>query len=272
MSSILEALKKLEAEKNAQVAFDEPAPVYQPDYSAPALVGNLGATSLAANRLLPFTLIVAGALCIVTLVGIFVLLAVVLLQQGRPAAPPVEIAQAPPVATVQPPPAAAVAAESNENPEETPAAPEVETVTTVIALPSEPQIISKPDPPARPAAPRRETPVVASVATDVHYEPYVPEPAGGSRGETRSAPLPSDIRQLPMLSRSERSQYRLEDVRLNMLNVANANRPTANAIINMEKVFVGETLPGSNARLIDVQNHGIAVEIMSTKQRYYIPQ
>jgi hypothetical protein len=37
-------------------------------------------------------------------------------------------------------------------------------------------------------------------------------------------------------------------------------------------VFVGETLPGSIAKLIDVQSHGIAIEIMSTRQRYYIPR
>jgi hypothetical protein len=75
-----------------------------------------------------------------------------------------------------------------------------------------------------------------------------------------------------MLTRSERSQYRLEGLTINMLNEASATRPLGNALINLEKIFIGETLPGSNATLVDVKSHGIAIEIMSTRQRYYLPR
>jgi hypothetical protein len=108
------------------------------------------------------------------------------------------------------------------------------------------------------------------VVTEARYEPYVPKPAASEARE--SAPLPADIRTLPMLTRSERSQYRLEGLTINMLNEASATRPLGNALINLEKIFIGETLPGSNATLVDVKSHGIAIEIMSTRQRYYLPR
>ena len=75
-----------------------------------------------------------------------------------------------------------------------------------------------------------------------------------------------------MLSRSDRAQYRLEGMTINMLNEASPTRPLGNALINLEKIFIGETLPGSNATLIEVKSHGIAIEIMSTRQRYYLPR
>jgi len=106
--------------------------------------------------------------------------------------------------------------------------------------------------------------------TEARYEPYVPQPPASV--EREKAPVPDDIRTLPMLSRSERAQYRLDGLTLNMLNEANATRPLGNALINLEKIFIGETLPGSNATLIAVKSHGIAVEIMSSGQRYYLPR
>lgn len=274
MSSILEALKKLEAEKNAQhVAIQEPEPVYTADQMAQSL---LGYTEPApdARRLSPLFLVLGGGVFTMLLIGVSVALAVLVLR-NTPATettiPPVAV-----VAAVSPPVAPAVAAAT---PESTPVADASPVETTPEAPKESPNKIAtpvklpevatpRPEPERRVEVPMDTTPLPD--LTEARYEPYIPKPpASAERGNT---PVPDDIRTLPMLSRSERAQYRLEGLTINMLNEANATRPLGNALINLEKIFIGETLPGSNATLIDVKSHGIAIEIMSSGQRYYLPR
>lgn len=263
MSSILEALKKLEAEKNAQLApVEEPDLLYESDYTATSLLGNVSYASPRQQRIAPLTLVLAGGIFTMLTVGMSVLLAVLLIQRGQPAAP---VASQPPGNQVAA--ATAVLPEQPADPveESTPSAPPVEPPTEVV---TRVEATWTPEPAPKKPAPRTE--YTTPVPVEVRYEPYVPKPE--SEPSTSSVPLPDDIRKLPMLSRTERDLYQLEGLDLNMLNEANSFRPTGNAIVNLEKVFVGETLPGTNAKLLDVRSHGIAIEVMSTRQRYYLPR
>ena len=285
MSSILEALKKLEAEKHAHAVPVEAPPACDVDYTSGTLLGAIALPRAERHRLAPITLVLAGGFFAVLLIGVSVLLALVLLGGRLPATS--NASAAVPVAqpTLQPettPPEAALTGAPiaelppTEVPEATALAPSTPMVTTpvevAVVLP-EPEPV-RPAPKAQPPAqaPRRTEVAALAPAAEVRYEPYTPLPEERASDNARSLPLPADIRKLPLPTRNEREQYRIDNIALNMLNEANEYRPTGNAIINLEKVFVGETLPGSNAKLIDVQSHGIAIEIMSTRQRYYIPR
>lgn len=277
MSSILEALKKLEAEKNAQhIAIQEPEPVYTSDQMAQSLLGYAEPSS-DGRRISPVLLVMGGGVFTMLLIGVSVALAVFVLRniQAPDAASPPLAAVAVPTPVLElpdaptPAPEPAIVADARpvkpapEAPKESP-----KNVVTPVVLPETvaPRPTPKPEP--RVEAPMDLAPLPD--LTEARYEPYVPKPAASV--EQESAPVPDDIRTLPVLSRSERSQYRLEGLTLNMLNEASATRPLGNALINLEKIFIGETLPGSNATLIEVKSHGIAIEIMSSGQRYYLPR
>ncbi len=79
-----------------------------------------------------------------------------------------------------------------------------------------------------------------------------------------------DIRTLPLLRGSERAQYGLQNLRLNVLREASEDRPNGLAIINLNKVYVGEIIPGTRARLIAVESHGIGIEMIDSRERYYV--
>lgn len=271
MSSILEALKKLEAEKNAhQMAVEAPEPAYTSDQMAQSLLGNFADSIPRPRHTSPLFLILGGSLFTLLFIGVTVSLAVFVLKSVNGAPAPTQAAAqptpAPAIAPVLPSPAPAQPTAVPMVKTDVP----VKTAAEVVAAAPAPKPKPKPAP-APESIPLPDIPMVAtsvSAASEVRYEPYVPKPAT----EHDSTPVPEDIRKLPMLSRSERSQYRLEGLTINMLNEASATRPLGNALINLEKIFIGETLPGTNATLIDVKSHGIAIEIMSTHQRYYIPR
>lgn len=270
MSSILEALKKLEAEKHAQqVAVEAPEPVYTADQMAQSLLGQFPDTDPGPRRTSPLLLVLGGSLFTLLLIGVSVSLAVFLLRTPPTATPPIETARA----EVAPPPANAPSEPAAPALSPDPEGASAQQATVVTPVPIKvAEATPAPVRPARPAprpAPEPEAPVAVPDVEEVRYEPYIPPPPAE---KAAPAALPSDIRTLPMLSRDERAQYRLDDININMLNEASPTRPLGNALINLEKVFIGETLPGSNATLIDVKSHGIAVEIMSTRQRYYIPR
>jgi len=116
----------------------------------------------------------------------------------------------------------------------------------------------------------------------------VPAPAEPARAEAReritqwralrpraeekpaSRPLPKTLSSLPPLTDSVRTRYGLTNMRLNMPRPANDNHPHASAIINMKPVWQGETILGTDAKLIGVERGGIAIEIIPTGDRYYL--
>lgn len=106
-----------------------------------------------------------------------------------------------------------------------------------------------PETPPRAAAPVAPAPQTATP----------PRPAG-----------PVDITGFPRLSNSDKARLGLDDLKLNVLREATDTRPEALAIINLNKVYVGENIPGTDARLIAVTRHGIGIEMRRTGDRYYV--
>ncbi len=280
MSSILEALKKLEAEKNSPLP-SEPLPVDDaPDYGGGSFLADSDdgfprrRTSIA-----PLLWVLGGGMFTLMVIGVAVLLVMLLMQRPSGNSGLTAIAPAPPP-TASPtntepviPSAEAPATTEPINDTDTTALASSEAALseTVEPLPSAseaPMVVTRvaPTQPTPPPAPvqERSTPEPVPVVA-APRKPVLPV-------KINTEPLPLEIRNLPMLSRTQRTQYRLEGIQLNMLNPAGPTRPLGNAFINLEKVFVGEFLPGSNAKLVDVASHGIAIEIQSTGQRYYIPR
>lgn len=271
MSSILEALKKLEAEKNSSVPF-EPIGADAPDYGSGTLLDTITEPASDTRSIAPLLWVLGGGMFTLMVVGVAVLLLMLLVNRGP--SPEVRVATAPAPVSV----------------EEDVAPTPVEMVTQAVTIPELTDIAETPSDPPSPSETPAPTPVLNEAPPKPTPAPpvVISEPVAESQPVVRTvstgvgeseissspnlAPLPEDIRSLPMLSRAERSQFRLDGVQLNMLNAAGPTRPLGNAFINLEKVFVGEFLPGTNAKLIEVTSHGIAVEIQSTRQRYYIPR
>lgn len=70
-----------------------------------------------------------------------------------------------------------------------------------------------------------------------------------------------EVNSLPRLTMQEREQLGLDSLRLNVLRPASKEQPDALAIINLKKVYVGEIIPGTRARLIGVESGAIGVEV-----------
>lgn len=97
--------------------------------------------------------------------------------------------------------------------------------------------------PALPPQPEKRLPAVVA-------PPVAREEAG-----------PVNIDALPRLSSQDRENLGLNNLQLNVLRPADKNQPDALAIINLKKVYVGEMIPGTSARLIGVEAGAIGVEI-----------
>jgi hypothetical protein len=278
MSSILEALKKLEAEKYAPQS-PEIAPAADVDYSSNTLLADLVNGPGTSRNTAPILWVLGGGMFTVLVIGVVVLVVMLLLQQNQSTSN--QYANPAPVATTATPsepittPVVAVAAEVDGQAtdlDDTGSTATDEVVTTPVSLPK--MAATAPES----AKAHSTTPPAVAIPAPAPQEARPPAPvayaapAQAKEVKVNNEPLPPDIRSLPMLSRQDRGQYRLEGIQLNMLNEQGPTRPIGNAFINLEKVFIGEFLPGSNAKLIDVKSFGVAVEIQSTGQRFYIPR
>ncbi len=79
-----------------------------------------------------------------------------------------------------------------------------------------------------------------------------------------------EMNALPRLSAGDRAKHGIGEMRLNVLREASPTQPEALAIINLKKVYVGEIIPGTRARLIGVQSRAIAIEIEDTGERFRV--
>jgi len=126
----------------------------------------------------------------------------------------------------------------------------------------------EPEPVATTPAPEPE-PDPAPVAQASYTSP--PGAIEDSTHVTTSArALPSDIRDLPPLRGSDRVRHGLEYLRINVLRADSETTPYPHAIINLHKVFVGDVIPGTGARLAGVAEHGIALEVDASGERFYV--
>jgi hypothetical protein len=81
---------------------------------------------------------------------------------------------------------------------------------------------------------------------------------------------PEDIRKFPVLSRAVLSRFDLNKVRINMCNPKTNTNPFPNAIVNMIKLDVGDTLAGTGLELTHVEKYGVAFQDRRTGQQYYL--
>jgi len=220
-------------------------------------------------------------------------------RQPAPVEQPVQVAPAPPVVVPAPAPApvaqqpAPVAATPAPTPVPAPAptpAPAPAPVQVAMAIPTPAPVAETPaptPPPATPSAPaafQAPTPApVMNTPPPPAPEPRVatPRPAAvpvpkpkpiSASAATREAPKDVDVTTLPVLTPGDFSRYGLDGLALNMLRAPSADRPTGMAIINLNKVYPGELIPGSRARLVGVARTGIGVEIEGSGEQYFIEQ
>ena len=303
MSSILDALKKLEEEKAAKRAKEGGGrpPVESmtplPDmHRAPHNVTN-------AASMNPRALMLGIGAMSIALVAISVTVSVFLLRPSTPAV----VAQAPPAALPVAAPAPAPVEVVPAPVETAPAVPAPEAVAPKPAAPLAPQaapetaepVAAAPSPapkpePAPAPAPKPEAVAVAAPAPEPEPEPMpeptplptvaeltrAPEPE--PQPEPEPAPAPEslrpkdvapveDLRALPELRSTDRMRHGLEAMRINFLRESAPQRPAAMAVINLNKIHIGEVIPGTTARLVAVERHGIGIEITSTGDRFYVP-
>jgi hypothetical protein len=175
-------------------------------------------------------------------------------QKPRPTLPVVAKVAAPePVRHVVEEPSPALVIEPVRPAKPAPVVPEEEPTTP---LPTEDQMarVREAAADAKPPAPVRSSPV--SLAP--------------GRAAEKHAPFLEDINTLPRLGQTERERLGLGELRLNVLRAASPSQPEGLAIINLKKVYVGEAIPGTNARLIAVQTRAIAIEIDGTGERFKV--
>jgi hypothetical protein len=84
------------------------------------------------------------------------------------------------------------------------------------------------------------------------------------------AKKPASIKNLPLLSASARIRHGLEDLRLQMLNIKENGARSTHAVINRVSYFEGETILDIPVKLVKIEPHGIAIEILRSGDRYYI--
>lgn len=334
MSSILDALNKLEGEKEeandrrASAAFDEEAAERE-------LIGTTVLSGPITIRLKPMTLVLLAVGFSVVLAAISVgTFAILTANRAQPsenepqfasALPNVQTAPIPAFEAPEPDPAPAVAIPEDIDsgdqptaaepvaPEETSTAsssPPVEDSTETVAEPaaervSKPAVeTATPEPPAanienepEPEPAPEPAPVEVEPVSDpvLDSEP-VSNPITGAETETpapkeepartmtaRASEQPPNPAQpapqqavvayedLPRLDARTRASFGLqqENFRVNMVRPVSEFHPRALAIVNMEKVYIGQRIGETGAKLVHVQSDGVAIEIVATGDRFF---
>lgn len=81
---------------------------------------------------------------------------------------------------------------------------------------------------------------------------------------------PEAVNALPRLTLADQERYGLGELRLNVLREAGPGNPDPVAIINLKKVYLGEQIPGTRARLVGISSRAIAIEIEGTGTRFRV--
>lgn len=153
----------------------------------------------------------------------------------------------------------------------------VATDPMAVAAPEEPVVWVEPDP-APQAIPVVEEVLPESVAPpepapSVAEPPaaYTPQPPVATTPPPNYSDAPIgdiDLDTLPVLSESERVRLGLPRMKINIVGLPTKRQPRPSALINFEKVYLGEYIKNSNARLIAVELHGVGIEVAG--HRYFM--
>ncbi|MCH7908780.1 MAG: hypothetical protein IIB38_04100 [Candidatus Hydrogenedentes bacterium] len=278
MSSILDALNKLEQEKAAAQVIEVDV---DPVLAAQELLGQDILRDRVAVHIRPVSLIAAFAAFSLVLVGLSVWISLVL--RPVPATPTESSASG--SATAE-----RVAAVRREpEPETGPMIPEFTNVGVATPVPEpaagvSPSAAQPPDASKAPvpeftnvavAAPAREQVARAEPVESVE-EPSKGATEAASGSDADEAPvLPEDAHTLPILSSAIREKYNLGDLKLNMVWPSDLSgsygRPYDLALINRMKVQVGDRIPATNVRLVKVERDGVAIQVIGTLKYFFIP-
>jgi hypothetical protein len=299
MSSILDALRKLEAERAANRQAEQQPREFRAETAEAELTGNTGGHGWSGRHASPVLLVVGGLLVAVVLVTVSVSASIAVMNARTPvggtpsevhiaANPPLDPPQTEAAAATAPaaaaevqspaPEASAVVEPAPEDvappvPEPAPepvqaASPPVQVAQAGIVPPVSttaapaPPVVSLP--PAQPAPPPVVEPEAPATATRTPTQPEraAPRPSPPPPPSVPFKPEKLDVQSLPLLRPSERPRYGLEGVRMNMLRDISDTRPYGQAIINLDRVMVGDMIPNTDVRLIaiDERNNSIAIE------------
>lgn len=145
--------------------------------------------------------------------------------------------------------------------------------------------VPTPDPVAPPNTspssepPQQTTDAVVYVRSEPVQVPKVPptrrEPPPVSKEPPREtsvveeASVVTDPTLLPILTPSDQERLGLPRLKVNFVSQASSQRPQPYALINYKKVYAGETIPSTNARLIAVSVQGVGIEIGG--QKFFVP-
>ena len=125
------------------------------------------------------------------------------------------------------------------------------------------------------AAPAREQVARAEPVESVEEPSKVATEAASGADADEAPVLPEDAHTLPILSSAIREKYNLGDLKLNMVWPSDLSgsygRPYDLALINRMKVQVGDRIPGTNVRLVKVEQDGVAIQIIGTLKYFFIP-
>ncbi len=80
------------------------------------------------------------------------------------------------------------------------------------------------------------------------------------------------LKSLPVLRDRDRKRLGLDSMRINVLRAAGPRRPNAVAIINLSKVYIGELIPDTRAKLIGIRMDGIGIAIQGSNERFFVEQ
>lgn len=256
MSSILDALRKLEQEKATREKTSSASSVrelaLEPE---PDLDGDRRRRTAPVRTLF---LLLGGALVTVGIGAGVVAAAVMVSRRDAPVQRVTAAAPSQPTTqttTVQP---VHVAALDTAEPEST----EPEPLQVASATPP------KPAAPKKSVAPPKAVPPPEPVAAAPKSAVANPQPATDSDAIPAQPATETDIEKLPILSESERVRLGLPPLKINIVGIPSTRNPRASALINMQKVYVGENIPGTSARLMDVNLRGVSLNVNG--RRYFL--
>jgi hypothetical protein len=270
MSSILEALKKLEDDK-ARAAepelLDVDDALAEEELITRARPYRGGGDSRSGGSLL----LVGGVVLATLMAAVSAGTSIAALRSGQdgvyaqaPAAPVQAASVVPTVVPAAEPEVVTIVPERLPEPQGTLAEP----VQMAYAEP-EPLAVVEPEPVIdEPAyvdpAPIRAPAIVESGAASAAPVDDTPKPGVDIPNE------PIDLRALPLLTDADRQRHGLPLLQINLLQAVSETRPRGSALINFNTVFVGYTIPQTNpaATLIGVDMRGIAIQVEG--QRYYV--
>ena len=290
MSSILDALRKLENEKAQQADETSELPL-NPEIARRELTGRSGLGPGVEFRITPIRMAIALAVLIAA-VGTVTAVA------GRRLFEADQAGATAPLQTVSSAvPGEAFPSASREGH----GAPELLTESdepmmpfpapAVSILPSQPssEMVENPIPVPPPIPPVRpsDRPGLAP-DSEVHVRPVIPVPVPSSpetparrasSGTTETSPkeeepLPSDVdmKDLPYLTISDRSSLGLPELKVRMASGPSQHNPKASALIEVDgelhRVRQGDTIGLTSARLVAADTRGIGIEVAG--KLYYV--